>query len=86
MNVLDVRRTSEWDGGHLPNATHIEGGRLSWEEFNLPSDKPLAIQCASGNRSMIAISVLKQKGYKNLMQAEGGINQWKLNNFELQRD
>ena len=83
FNLIDVRRQSEWDGGHIPNAIHIEGGRLAWEELNLPKDKPLAIQCASGNRSMIAISVLKQKGYKNLIQVDGGINQWKLNNFEL---
>lgn len=86
VHVVDVRRTSEWDEGHVPNATHIEGGRLPWEDFDLPQDKPLVIQCASGNRSMIAISVLKQKGYKNIMQAEGGINQWKLNNFEILRD
>lgn len=82
VNVLDVRRKSEWDGGHIPNATHIEGGRLAWEDFDLPQDKPLVIQCASGNRSMVAISVLKRQGYKNILQAEGGINQWKLNNFE----
>lgn len=85
VNIIDVRRQSEWDGGHIPNATHIEGGRLAWEDFNLPQDKPLVIQCASGNRSMVAISVLKRKGYKNLMQVEGGINQWKLNNFELKK-
>lgn len=86
VNVLDVRRTSEWNDGHIQNAKHIEGGRLAWEDFDLPQDKPLVIQCASGNRSMIAISVLKRLGYKNIVQAEGGINQWKLNNFELQRN
>lgn len=86
VNVLDVRRTSEWNDGHIPNATHVEGGRLAWEEFNFPQDKPLVIQCAGGNRSMVAISVLKRQGYKNILQAEGGINQWKLNNFELQRN
>lgn len=83
FNVMDVRRQSEWDAGHIPNAIHYDAGRLMWEELNLPNDKPLAIQCASGNRSMIAISVLKRKGYKNLIQVEGGINQWKLNNFEI---
>jgi hydroxyacylglutathione hydrolase len=85
VNVIDVRRLSEWESGHIPNATHIEGGRLAWEELNLPQDKPLVIQCASGNRSMVAISVLKRQGYKNILQAEGGINQWKLNNFEVVR-
>lgn len=83
FNLIDVRRQSEWDGGHIPNAIHYDAGRLTWEDLDLPHEKPLAIQCASGNRSMIAISILKRRGYKNLIQVEGGINQWKLNNFEI---
>lgn len=86
FHVIDVRRDSEWQSGHIPHAIHIEGGRFAWEDLALPQDKPLVIQCASGNRSMIAISILQQKGYKNLFQLDGGINKWKLNNFELQRD
>jgi hydroxyacylglutathione hydrolase len=84
--VLDVRNLAEWAQGHIPGAIHIEGGRLAWEEFELPSEGPLAVQCASGNRSMIAISVLKRRGYHNLIQVEGGINDWNLNQFELIRD
>jgi hydroxyacylglutathione hydrolase len=86
VQVVDVRMKSEWDAGHIPTAIHFEGGRIAWDDLPFPHDKPLAIQCASGNRSMSAISVLKQRGYHNVIQVEGGINQWKMRRFEIVND
>ncbi len=86
VTLVDVRQLSEWNDGHIKGAIHFEGGRIPWEELPFPTDKPLAIQCASGNRSMIAISVLHRRGYRNLIQVEGGINQWRMNGFETVRD
>ena len=86
VQIVDVRMRSEWDAGHLPNAIHFEGGRIAWEELPFPQDKPLAIQCASGNRSMSAISVLKRRGYRNVIQVEGGINKWRMHQFEVVQD
>jgi len=84
--LVDVRMKSEWDAGHIPSATHFEGGRIAWDDLPFPHDKPLAIQCASGNRSMSAISVLKRRGYHNVIQVEGGINKWKMRGFEVVQD
>ncbi|HUG33582.1 MAG TPA: rhodanese-like domain-containing protein [Anaerolineales bacterium] len=84
--LIDVRRLSEWESGHIPGANHFEGGRIPWEELPFPTDKPLALQCASGNRSMVAISVLKRRGYHNVIQVDGGINKWKMNGFEITQD
>jgi len=86
VTVVDVRQTSEWEAGHIPNAIHFEGGRIPWEEFPFSHNKPVAIQCGSGNRSMIAISVLRRRGYRNLIQVDGGINQWKKHGFEIEQD
>jgi len=86
VNVIDVRRLSEWEEGHIAGATHFEGGRMAWEELPFSMDKPLAIQCASGNRSMIAISVLKRRGIHNVIQVDGGIHKWKMNGFEVVSD
>jgi hydroxyacylglutathione hydrolase len=83
FTLIDVRQKSEWDAGHIPGAMHFEGGRVAWEEPPFKQDKPLVIQCASGSRSMVAISVLKRRGFDNLIQVEGGINQWKKNGFEI---
>ena len=86
VRLVDVRQRSEWDAGHIPGAFHFEGGRIPWEELPFRPDQPLVIQCASGNRSMVAISVLKRRGFLNLTQVEGGINQWKKNGFEVERE
>ena len=81
--LIDVRQRSEWDAGHIPGAFHFEGGRVAWEELPFPQDKPLAIQCSSGNRSMSVSSVLRRRGYRNVFQVEGGIKQWERNGFEI---
>lgn len=86
VTLIDVRRLSEWESGHIAGAIHFEGGRIPWEELNFPTDKPLALQCASGNRSMVAISVLKRRGIHNVIQVDGGINKWKANGFEVVQD
>lgn len=84
--LIDVRQRSEWDEGHISGAIHFEGGRVAWEPLQFPHDRPLAIQCSSGNRSMSVSSVLRQRGYNNVIQVEGGITQWKKNGFEITQD
>jgi len=84
--LVDVRTKSEWERGHIPTAIHFEAGRIAWDELPFPHDEPLALQCASGNRSMAAISVLRRRGYRNLIQVEGGFNKWKMNEFEVVTD
>jgi hydroxyacylglutathione hydrolase len=84
--LIDVRQKSEWDAGHIPGAFHFEGGRVAWEELPFPHDRPLAIQCSSGNRSMSVSSVLRRRGYRNVIQVEGGIKQWEKSGFEVSRE
>jgi len=84
--LIDVRQRSEWEEGHIPGAIHFEGGRIAWEDLPFPHDRPLAIQCSSGNRSMSVSSVLRRRGYHNVLQVEGGIKQWEQDGFEITRD
>lgn len=86
VTLVDVRALSEWNAEHIEGAIHFEGGRMAWDELPFTEEKPLAIQCASGNRSMIAISVLRRRGYHNLIQVEGGIGQWKMHGFDVIRN
>jgi len=86
ITLVDVRQKSEWNEGHIPGAIHIEAGRMAWDELPFPHDTPLAIQCASGNRSMSVSSVLRRRGYHNVIQVEGGINRWKVNGFETTKE
>jgi hydroxyacylglutathione hydrolase len=81
--LIDVRQKSEWEEEHIDGAVHFEGGRVAWEELPFPHDTPLAIQCSSGNRSMSVSSVLRRRGYRNVIQVEGGITKWKKEGFPI---
>lgn len=74
--VLDVRRQGEWEGGHAAGAEHLCLSYFANPEKTQAIDnkKPYYVHCAGGYRSMIAISILKQKGYTNLTNVLGG---WK---------
>jgi hydroxyacylglutathione hydrolase len=84
--LVDVRQQSEWDEGHIPGAVHFEAGRTAWDELPFPHDRPLAIQCASGNRSMSVSSVLRRRGYHNIVQVDGGMTKWKMRGFPVTKD
>jgi hydroxyacylglutathione hydrolase len=81
--LIDVRQRSEWEQEHIAGAIHFEGGRVAWEDLPFPHDRPLAIQCSSGNRSMSVSSVLRRRGYRNVIQVEGGITKWKMHGFPV---
>lgn len=85
ITVLDVRQDSEWQAGHIPGAIHIENGRLPYGDLHLSTDRPIAVHCAHGTRSMAGLSVLKRRGYGNLIQVRGGFSEWVEAGYEMER-
>ncbi|MBI3509592.1 MAG: MBL fold metallo-hydrolase [Bacteroidetes bacterium] len=72
--VLDVRRAGEWNNGHVAGAENLCLTNFS-DAKNLSSLKPennYYLHCQSGYRSVIAASILKQKGFTNLTNVRGG--------------
>ncbi|MFC4001890.1 rhodanese-like domain-containing protein [Prauserella oleivorans] len=59
--VLDVRRQSEWDAGHLDDAVHIPLHELLDRLDDVP-DGEVWVHCKSGYRAAIAASVLDAAG------------------------
>lgn len=74
--VLDVRRTREWDGRHLDRAVHIPLAELAQRLSELDPGKPWTVVCAGGYRSSIASSVLKRAGFQHVTNAVGGMDAW----------
>lgn len=82
--VLDVRYNREWSQGHLAGARHVEAGSLpEVARAVLPDDRPLVVHCARGNRSTVALSILEQKGFKNLYALEDGLARWVDAGYEM---
>ncbi|MBL0359297.1 MAG: MBL fold metallo-hydrolase [Chitinophagaceae bacterium] len=72
MLIIDVRRKSEFDAEHFIGAINIPLSRINDYLSLLPRDKAFAIHCAGGYRSMIAASILKQRGWNNFLEVAGG--------------
>ena len=83
--VLDVRQDLEWIGGHIPGATHIEAGRLPYDDLPLPIDRTIVVHCATGFRSTAGLSVLRRRGFHDLMLLEGGYEDWSAAGYEVER-
>ncbi|HEY1057042.1 MAG TPA: MBL fold metallo-hydrolase, partial [Emticicia sp.] len=73
ITVKDVRKSSEYETEHLVNADNIPLAYIS-ENMGEFSKKAINfIHCAGGYRSMIAASILKSRGFDNVVNVEGGI-------------
>ncbi len=82
--VIDVRGSAEYQQGHIANALHIHVGELMDYIHRLPSDKPLVVQCETGDRSAIAYSLLAKHGVQNLLNLSGGIQAWLNKGYDVQ--
>ncbi len=76
--VVDVRETSEWSAGHIPNARHIALGQLDkhMSELEKFKNRPVIICCASGNRSSSACGTLKRAGFERVFNLSWGLGAW----------
>lgn len=70
--IIDVRAEKEFIDGHIDNAVNFPLKDLANFNLDLPQDKKYYLQCFSGYRSMIAVSILKAKGMKNIVNIKGG--------------
>lgn len=61
VTVLDVRRRSEWEAGHLPQARHIPLHELPGRLAEVP-DGTVWVHCAGGFRASIAAGLLDRTG------------------------
>lgn len=74
--VLDVREQWEYDEGHIPGVTLIPMNEVSGRLSEIPTDKPVIVTCRSGNRSGQVTEFLRQQGFDNVHNMEGGILAW----------
>jgi glyoxylase-like metal-dependent hydrolase (beta-lactamase superfamily II)/rhodanese-related sulfurtransferase len=83
--VVDVREAWEYRQGHVPGAVLIPLGQLSARVNELDPEKPVAVICASGNRSQSAAALLGQKGFKTVYNVSGGTSAWMYSGLALER-
>ncbi|MEZ4939977.1 MAG: MBL fold metallo-hydrolase [Saprospiraceae bacterium] len=72
LPVFDVRKKSEFDSEHVDKAENAPLDFVNESMLRIPKDKTAYVHCASGYRSMIFASILRARGYDNLVEVKGG--------------
>lgn len=74
--IVDVRGLSEYQAGKIESAENIHVGSLKDNLDKIERSKDVVVHCATGDRSSIAVSYLKSKGFDNVINLTGGYSAW----------
>ena len=86
ITLVDLRESDELkQNGKIAGSVHAPRGMLEfYADPSLPYHKPefdktkrIVLHCASGGRSALAATTLKQMGYENIAHLDGGLKAWK---------
>ena len=86
LQIVDVRRETEYVGGHAPKAVYLTLSNLEKSVDNLDKNKPTYVICAGGYRSSAGTSILEQKGFSDLHNISGGTSAWIKAGLETEKD
>jgi rhodanese-related sulfurtransferase len=75
--VLDVRKKSEYQSEHIVDAENAPLDFINDSMLQVDKNKTYYVHCAGGYRSMIFNSILRARGYDNLIDVKGGFKAMK---------
>ncbi|SNR14575.1 MBL fold metallo-hydrolase [Tenacibaculum jejuense] len=84
VTVFDVRKPGEYNSDHIKNVENTPLDYLNDYISMFPNTNDFYIHCAGGYRSVIAASILKSRGFHNVIDVAGGYKAIKETN--IQRD
>lgn len=76
FTLVDVREPYEYEIARIDGSRLIPLGELPSKVEELPRRGTLVLQCHSGGRGEQAVRMLKEAGFKNAYNLEGGIDAW----------
>lgn len=72
ITLIDVRKPGEFAAEHVEGAKNLPLDYISQQMAELTRTETMYIHCAGGYRSMIAASILKARGFDNVVDVAGG--------------
>jgi rhodanese-related sulfurtransferase len=85
--VLDVRTPGEFAQGHIERAVLVDYRSPAFREEMAGRDraKTYLVYCRTGNRSVGAMKIMRELGFRNYYHLEGGIKRWQEDGFPVVR-
>ena len=81
-----MREHSEWDAGHIPGSVHAPYHDIHGVPDDIDADRPVAVICASGQRSAVAASLLLRAGARDVIHVvDGGVGTWRQHGWPVQQ-
>ena len=77
LNILDVRKNSEFLSEHVIDAENAPLDYINDSMLQVDKDKTYYVHCAGGYRSMVFNSILRARGYDKLIDVDGGFKAMK---------
>ncbi len=74
IKTIDCRKPSEYSAQHVVGSSLFPIEHIFDGHHDLDKKQTYYVHCAGGYRSMSAISILKAKGYDNLVNIDGGFD------------
>lgn len=72
INILDVRKNSEYNSEHIIEAENAPLDFINDSMAGINREEKYYVHCAGGYRSMIFNSILRARGFDNLVDVKGG--------------
>jgi hydroxyacylglutathione hydrolase len=84
--ILDVREEREWREGHIPGSVHMPYHDIHGVPDGIDPARPVAVICASGQRSAVGASLLQGYGVEEVLHVvDGGVGTWERAGYPIER-
>ncbi len=83
--LLDVREPDEYAAGHIPGITLIPMNDVPARLSEIPKDMPVIVTCRTGNRSGQVTDFLREQGFTNVHNMDGGIVAWEAAGYAVEQ-
>jgi len=76
--LLDIRTQEEFEAGHIKGSHWFPRGKLEYyiQDLTVDPDRRIVLYCRTGGRSALATLTLKDMGYNNVVDLDGGFKEW----------
>lgn len=76
--LIDVRTPKEYKSGYIKGAVnmHLYDNDFEQRIDTLDKNKPVYVYCKVGGRSAEAVTIMKNKGFRHIIELDGGMDAW----------